>query len=474
MDNIRTKATEHGNYAYNYDDLYRLTDDKRPATAESYAYDQVGNRLQSISGVTVNWTYNQNNELQNYDGVSFQYDANGNLTKKTGDGGPTTEVSYEYDLENRLIRVEDGTGKVIAKYEYDPFGRRLWKEVDGTKQYFIYYDEGLAGELDQNGSLTKTYGYRPNSTWTTDSVFMREGESYYYYHNDHLGTPQKLTAQNGQVVWSAKYSAFGEAVVDPASTIANNLRFPGQYYDEETQLHYNYFRDYDPRTGRYITADPIGLQGGINVYAYVGNNPINWMDFYGLISDEAFYGYNRVTVNQNHPPNVPIVDWYPEQRTRYTRNVGHLYPTGPGEYPVGISAGTNYPARPMASPYTLSMIMCMTREMGEGFTMSDGLRTEHETQQLIIQGIPAAPNGNHMGRAAVDIAAGGNVALQNRIMCAAAKCGFTRCKRYPGKQVHVDMGTPSPGWSCPNPSTCNARCGPAPYARPNTPNMGTL
>jgi YD repeat-containing protein len=164
MDNIRTKVTEHGNYSYNYDELYRLTDDKRPATAESYKYDEVGNRLTSASGVTVNWTYNQNNELQNYDGVTFQYDANGNLTKKTGDGGSTTEVRYEYDLENRLIRVEDGTGKVIAKYEYDPFGRRLWKEVDGTKQYFIYCDEGLAGELDQNGSLTKAYGWKPNST----------------------------------------------------------------------------------------------------------------------------------------------------------------------------------------------------------------------------------------------------------------------------------------------------------------------
>jgi RHS repeat-associated protein len=111
---------------------------------------------------------------------------------------------------------------------------------------------------------------------------MREGESCYYYHNDHLGTPQKLTAQNGLVVWQAKYAAFGEAMIDSASTITNNLRLSGQYYDEETQLHYNYHRYYDPRSGRYLTPDPIGLQGGINVYSYVKNNPINLGDPLGL------------------------------------------------------------------------------------------------------------------------------------------------------------------------------------------------
>ena len=70
------------------------------------------------------------------------------------------------------------------------------------------------------------------------------------YHNDHLGTPQKMTSVNGAVVWNATYSSFGEANVDITSTITNNLRFPGQYEDEETGLHYNYHRYYDPTTGR--------------------------------------------------------------------------------------------------------------------------------------------------------------------------------------------------------------------------------
>jgi len=286
MDNIRTKATEHGNYAYNYDDLHRLTDDRRPTTAESYTYDNVGNRLTSQSGVTLNWAYNQNNELQNYDGITYQYDANGNTIQKKTDNGQLTTVDYTYDIENRLIsvtRFTSGVSPFTSSYGYDPFGRRLWKEVDGKRTYFVYCDEGLAGELDQNGSLTKAYGWKPNSTWTTDPVFMREGESYYYYHNDHLGTPQKLTAQNGLVVWSAKYTAFGEAEIDPSSTIVNNLRFPGQYQDEETQLHYNYHRYYEPRSGRYIILDPIEFEKGMNsLYIYVKSNPINWIDSTGL------------------------------------------------------------------------------------------------------------------------------------------------------------------------------------------------
>jgi len=111
---------------------------------------------------------------------------------------------------------------------------------------------------------------------------MKVGDEYYFYQNDHLGTPQKLTAINGAVVWSAKYTAFGKAEIDPTSTVTSNLRFPGQYFDEESGLHYNYFRFYDSETGRYLKVDPIGLYGGMNLYTYVSNDPINWVDVFGL------------------------------------------------------------------------------------------------------------------------------------------------------------------------------------------------
>jgi RHS repeat-associated protein len=83
------------------------------------------------------------------------------------------------------------------------------------------------------------------------------------------------------VVWEAGYTPFGKAGIFTAD-IENNLRFPGQYYDKETGLHYNYHRYYDPDTGRYLTPDPIGLKGGINLYAYVDGNPVNWIDPLGL------------------------------------------------------------------------------------------------------------------------------------------------------------------------------------------------
>lgn len=104
------------------------------------------------------------------------------------------------------------------------------------------------------------------------------------YHNDHLGTSQKMTDSSGTVVWSADYKPFGEATI-AVSTIMNNLRFPGQYYDTETGLNYNYYRDYNPVLGRYISKDPIGFRGGINLYAYTRNNPVNRIDPLGLAEE---------------------------------------------------------------------------------------------------------------------------------------------------------------------------------------------
>ncbi len=92
-----------------------------------------------------------------------------------------------------------------------------------------------------------------------------------------------MTDASGVVRWSADYKPFGEATIDQTvTTITNNLRFPGQYYDAETGSLYNYFRDYNPAIGRYIEKDPIGLLGGVNLYAYVGNKPTVFLDPYGL------------------------------------------------------------------------------------------------------------------------------------------------------------------------------------------------
>ena len=135
-----------------------------------------------------------------------------------------------------------------------------------------------------------------SAAWCTERV--------YYFHNDHLGTPQALTDAAGRTVWKAQYDPFGKATVneDPdgdGQSVVNNLRFPGQYYDAETGLHYNYHRYYDPATGRYLQPDPIGLAGGLNPYHYVRNNPIRFTDRLGL---------------QVFDPGPSPVDPYPEGR----------------------------------------------------------------------------------------------------------------------------------------------------------------
>lgn len=132
--------------------------------------------------------------------------------------------------------------------------------------------------------------------WVVLSVTAVEArERVYYYHNDHLGTPQAMSDAAGSKVWEAEYEPFGKAAVneDPdgdGMSVINNLRFPGQYYDAETGLHYNYHRDYQPETGRYLQPDPIGLLGGLNPYRYALNNPINFIDPLGLYGRDVHLG----------------------------------------------------------------------------------------------------------------------------------------------------------------------------------------
>ena len=208
------------------------------------------------------------------------------MTKKSVDGSVT---SYVYNTEDRLSEVWSGgvgSGSLTARYYYDPFGRRLWKDVGGVRTYFHYADEGLVGEYDADGVEIKTYGYKPGSTWTTDPLFMKVGSQYYFYHTDHLGTPQKMTSVNGAVEWSAKYSSFGNATIE-VGTVENNLRYAGQYFDNETKLHYNYHRYYKPEIGRYLTVDPIGIVSGVNHFEYAQNSPLRLSDPFGLYSDSV-------------------------------------------------------------------------------------------------------------------------------------------------------------------------------------------
>jgi RHS repeat-associated protein len=302
--NLVAKATEAGATSYSYDRLDRLTGAAYTGTtqtSEAYTYDAVANRLTDTK-ITGALSYNANNQLTSAGTVSYTYDENGNTVSSTDTANAAATRNYVYDTSDRLIQVRDANNTLIAVYSYDPFGRRLSKDTGTQKTFYLYNEEGLIAEADATGQVTKSYGYAPNSTYMTNPLFMKTGANYYYYQNDHLGTPQKLVTQSGQVVWSATYDAFGSATVGAGYTLTNNLRLPGQYYDAETGMHYNWMRYYDPKTGRYVTSDPIGLAGGVNLYTYVKGNSIRWIDPWGLWATDA---HNAIIDAYGKAHNLP-------------------------------------------------------------------------------------------------------------------------------------------------------------------------
>jgi RHS repeat-associated protein len=245
---------------------------------ETYTYEQGTNRLSQVTGEAP---------------ITFGYDPNGNTKSEN-------TRTFEYDYSNRLTMVKENDS-TIAEYVYNGAGQRIIKKLPNETQIFHYDSWGhLIAETDENGQALAEYVYLGDQLLS----MIRGGETY-YYHNDHLGTPQILTDTMGKVVWKAGYNAFGETNI-LIEQVENPFRFPGQYYDMETGLHYNYFRDFNPRIGRYMTPDPIGLEGGINLFVYVSNNPVNWNDPWGLSEDATFwtwYGPDQPGLEAN-----PLID----------------------------------------------------------------------------------------------------------------------------------------------------------------------
>jgi len=325
--NILQKDTEFGSHGYQYDNLYRLTNASNPTLSnEQYSYDAVGNRLTdklTDGAFSTNvWSYDADNKLiqgytRNAAPIAYTWDENGSLTRKTSNdiGDGTTNQRFVYDAANRLTEVQDGLGNPIARYAYDPYGRRIRKtllqqsgQVLATPKVidYLYSDQGLIAEAEQ-GAITKRYGWRTDRPWGTDPVLLSTRRTTadpasaletFYYLNDHLGTPQKLIDLAGNSVWEGRALAFGETQVQAGNLVENNLRLPGQYYDQETNTHQNYFRTYDQLGGRYRESDPIGAifsYGKLHVlnkiYAYGNSNPLRFSDPVGLWSKEGHHFY---------------------------------------------------------------------------------------------------------------------------------------------------------------------------------------
>jgi RHS repeat-associated protein len=168
-----------------------------------------------------------------------------------------------------------------GQYRYDSLGRRVAKqaEINGEVEQKRFLWQGLRMLREETPGQSILYLYEPGSYAPLARVDQAEGEEQklYYFHTDQIGTPLELTGTDGKIVWQATYRSWGEIDQLPVNDVEQNLRFQGQYFDGETELHYNTLRYYDTGAGRFVTQDPIGLQGGFNLYKYA-INPLSWVD----------------------------------------------------------------------------------------------------------------------------------------------------------------------------------------------------
>jgi len=265
-----------------YDNLDRLTSAANaPAYNESFAYDLIGNRTsQTVGGIVTSLTYGTtSNRLTQNGAQAIGYDAAGNTTSDAN-------YTYVYSGRNRLTQVKQGAAAVAA-YKHNAFGERVSKTA-GATTLFVYDEDGhLLGEYDATGALIQETVWLEDTPVATLRPRAGGGIDIRYVWADHLDTPRAVTSSDAAstLLWKWDSDPFGTTPATETG-LTYNLRFPGQYFDGETQTHYNYFRDYNAQTGRYQQSDPIGLNGGsFDTYAYVRAAPLAFFDASGLKLD---------------------------------------------------------------------------------------------------------------------------------------------------------------------------------------------
>ena len=396
----RINDSRRGPLAYRYDPVGRLLSATSRLGEETFVFDPAGNLLnekqqqpqrpleQDPKRSTL-----MDNLLREYVGTHYEYDERGNQTKRLHNGRLS---QLQWDLFDRLVAFNDD--RLSVNYFYDALGRRIAKhskahyrnnpqagsgwninqharkqrelgcdytlygwdgdtlawencppllETDTGRSVHYIYEPGTFVPLAQalrhgNIRLLKQPDYSGDYSQKTDPLWTYKPvapkiDVLSWYHCDHLGTPQEMTDQNGQIVWSADYKAWGEILEHRSDTakqqgLTNPIRFQGQYHDHETGLHYNRYRYYDPRVGRFISKDPIGYAGGLNLFAYAPN-PVGWVDPLGLAKKKGVVGGTpkqaQIKVNREQAPSDIVRIDEPEQSVPKSQWHAHC-PCGSG------------------------------------------------------------------------------------------------------------------------------------------------
>jgi RHS repeat-associated protein len=269
-------------YGYTYDDLRRLTDvTVNGVLEEHFEYDANGNRLlafNATAATTYTGTYDDQDRLISYGPFDYTYTANGELETKTN-RDTDEEWIFEYDELGNLLTVGLPNGDLV-EYLVDGMGRRVGKKLNGvlTKQW-IYRDTlKPVAELDGTGALVSEFVYGSKSNVPD---YVRRGGNTYRVVGDHLGSPRYVVnvANAGDVPFAASYTSFGE--VTGVGLDWMPFGFAGGIYEPGTGLVRFGARDYDVATTRWASKDPHGFLGGINLYAYASNDPMNYRDATG-------------------------------------------------------------------------------------------------------------------------------------------------------------------------------------------------
>lgn len=293
---------------YSYDNANRVTSILTKLSGNvlrsySYTYDGNGNVLTVSGSENVTYTYDALNRLasstKNGVTTTYSYDSRNNLVSET-DG--TNTKTYEYGGDNRLHKVTENGVETIYEYDlngnligrgedvfaYDENNRMLYSKVDGVETTFEIGAEDLRRKKTVDGNTT-TYWYNENGYVLTEdyheiiygntALAKKSGTSYYYYLYNAHGDVTAIVNEAGEIVNSYEYDPWGK-ITSQSETVANNIKYSGEYYDTETGLIYLRNRYYDPNARRFTTEDP--ARDDLNWYCYCGNNPVNFVDPWGL------------------------------------------------------------------------------------------------------------------------------------------------------------------------------------------------